>query len=163
MTSELPSSVSRKGRLSAEVRAQLRDVTSQISLLNHHVGDQLEIRAVDFECLDLVGRHGPLSPSALARLAGLHPATMTGVLDRLERGGWIMRERDAADRRAVRIRVVAERGARILGLYAGMNGSMARILAGYDEAELEVLADFLRRTAEAGRAAADELAAKTKS
>jgi hypothetical protein len=40
-----------------------------------------------------------------------------------------------------------------------MNTSMDRICAGYGETELELLADFLRRTADAGRNATDELAA----
>jgi len=35
---------------------------------------------------------------------------------------------------------------------------MDRICAGYGETELELLADFLRRTADAGRNATDELA-----
>jgi DNA-binding MarR family transcriptional regulator len=61
------------------------------------------------ECLDLIDRYGPLSPSALARRAGLHPATMTGVLDRLERDGWIVRERDPADRRGVLVQPVRSR------------------------------------------------------
>jgi hypothetical protein len=39
-----------------------------------------------------------------------------------------------------------------------MNSSMDQIIGGYDEAELELLAGFLRRTAESGRAAAQELA-----
>ena len=43
-------------------------------------------------------------------------------------------------------------------LYSGMNTSMDQICAGYTEAELELLADFLRRTADAGRSATDELA-----
>jgi hypothetical protein len=42
-------------------------------------------------------------------------------------------------------------------LYAGMNTSMDEICAGYDDAELEVIADFLGRTTNAGRAATDEL------
>jgi DNA-binding MarR family transcriptional regulator len=148
------------GRLGAEVRTHLRAATAQITLLGRHVGARLDIRDTDFECLDLIGRHGPLAPSALARLAGLHPATITGVLDRLEKGGWIVRERDTEDRRAVRVRAVPERGERVLGLYAGMNGSMAEILGGYGTEELAVIADFLRRTADAGRAAVAELAAK---
>ncbi|HEX4252145.1 MAG TPA: hypothetical protein VH008_30085 [Pseudonocardia sp.] len=42
-------------------------------------------------------------------------------------------------------------------LYAGMNRSMDEICAGYTEAELTVVADFLRRTAAAGHTAAEDL------
>ena len=45
-----------------------------------------------------------------------------------------------------------------MGLYSGMNASVDETCAGYGEAELELLADFLRRTADAGRGATDELA-----
>jgi len=114
---------------------------------------------VDLDCLDLISRHGPLSPSALARRAGLHPATITGILDRLERGGWVARDRDQADRRAVRVRALRGRGAEVLRLYSGMNASMDQICAGYTDKELALVADFLRRTAGAGRAATDALAA----
>ena len=148
----------RRRRLDREVRASLRDVSVQLSLLNHQVRGQLELKGTDLECLDLISRDGPLSPSALARRAGLHPATMTGILDRLERGGWIVRERDPADRRAVLIRAERGRGAEVLHLYAGMNSAMDQIIGGYDETQLELLASFLRQTAEAGRAAAEELA-----
>lgn len=130
----------------------------QLSLLNHRVGGRLELKDVDLDCLDLISSHGPVSPGALARRAGLHPATMTGILDRLERGGWVARERDPDDRRAVVIRVLPERSAELVRLYSGMNTSLDEICAGYGEAELELLADFLRRTADAGRDATDELA-----
>ena len=46
----------------------------------------------------------------------------------------------------------------VFRLYAGMNSSMDEVIAGYDEAELELIAGFLGRTAEAGQAAADDLA-----
>jgi hypothetical protein len=39
-----------------------------------------------------------------------------------------------------------------------MNASIDQICSGYTETELEVLADFLRRTASAGQAATDDLA-----
>src|SRR5882757_139590 len=113
----------RRRRLDREVRASLRDVSVQLSLLNHQVRGQLELKGTDLECLDLISREGPLSPSVLARRAGLHPATMTGILDRLERGGWIARERDPADRRAVVVRAVRDRNAELIGLYSGMNAS----------------------------------------
>ena len=96
---------------------------------------------MDLDCLDLISRHGPLSPTALARRAGLHPATVTGILDRLERGGWVARDRDQADRRAVTVRALRDRGAEVLRLYSGMNASMDQICAGYTDTELELLAD----------------------
>jgi len=84
---------------------------------------------------------------------------MTGILDRLERGGWVVRERDPNDRRAVVVRVRRDRGAKLFRLYAGMNTSMDQICAGYSDDQLELLADFLRRTTDAGQTATDELAA----
>lgn len=149
----------RRRRLTNTIKESLRELTVQLSLLNHHVGAHVELKDVDIDCLDLIGRHGPLSPSALARRAGLHPATMTGILDRLQRGGWIVRERDpvAADRRAVMVRALRDRGGELFRLYSGMNSSMDGILGDYSDAELAVIADFVRRTTAAGETATAEL------
>src|SRR6266511_3109265 len=84
----------RRRRWAAAIGKFLRELAIQLSLLNHQIGAQLDLQDVDIDCLDLIDRLGPLSPSALARLAGLHPATITGIVDRLERGGWVVRERD---------------------------------------------------------------------
>ena len=140
------------------IKRSLRDLSNQISLLNHQVSGRLDLKDVDLDCLDLISQHGPLSPTAIARWAGLHPATMTGILDRLERQGWIARERDAADRRAVLIRALPDRAKELFGLYAGMDGSLDAICDGYDEAQLEVIADFLGRATTAGHRATAELA-----
>ena len=148
----------RRRRLTRAIKESLRELSNQLSLLNHHVGAQVELRDVDLDCLELINRHGPLNPSALARHAGLHPATMTGILDRLERGGWIAHDRDPGDRRAVVVRVLRDRGGELYRLYAGMNASLDRICAGYSDDQLELLADFLRRTTDAGRSATEELA-----
>jgi DNA-binding MarR family transcriptional regulator len=145
-------------RLTTEIRDSLRELGNQLALLNHHVVARLELKDVDLDCLNLIEGHGPLSPSAVARRAGLHPATMTGILDRLERGGWVARDRDPADRRVVLVRALPERNGDLMRLYSGMSGAMNKLLAGYGDTELTLIADFLRRTANAGRNAAEELA-----
>jgi DNA-binding MarR family transcriptional regulator len=150
--------ISGRRKSTAAIRASLRELGLQLSLLNHRVSARLELRGADLECLDVLSRLGPLGPGALARTVGLHPATMTGVLDRLERAGWVVRERDPSDRRGVVVRAVRERGAELAGMYAGMNASMTKLCAGYDETELAVIADFLAKTTTAGRAATDDLA-----
>ena len=154
----ISSTDSDRQRLTASIKQSLRALSIQLSLLNHQVGAHAGLNDVDLDCLDLVARHGPLSASALAQRAALHPATMTGILDRLERGGWVVRERDPSDRRAVVVRALRDRNAELVRLYAGMNSSMNEICAGYDDAQLEVLADFLRRTVDAGREATEKLA-----
>lgn len=93
-------------RTSAAIKESLRELSVQLSLFNHQLSAHVDLRDIDLDCLDLIKRHGPLSPSALARRAGLHAATMTGILDRLEKGGWIVRERDPVDRRAVVLRAL---------------------------------------------------------
>lgn len=142
-----------KRRLSIAVRESLRELGVQLNLLNRQVSARAGLKDVDLECLDLIGRHSPISPSALAKLAGLHPATLTGILDRLEKGGWVERSRDPADRRAVLLRSVRERNAEIFQLYAGMTGAVDELCGGYSEEELKVIADFLTRTTTAGRTA----------
>ena len=141
----------------ATIRDALRDMRNQLSTLNHRVGVRLELKGAELDCLDLIARFGPINPSALARQADIHPATLTGILDRLERGGWIARERETSDRRGVVVRMPEERIEAVLGLYAGMNARIGQICAAYTPAELELLAGFLRRMAEAGRQATEEL------
>jgi DNA-binding MarR family transcriptional regulator len=145
----------RRRQTTVVIKDSMRDLRIQLARLQHSVGTRLELRDTDLDCLDLIGRHGPLGPSALARLAGVHPATLTGILDRLERGGWIARDRHPADRRAVTIHINRDRAAEVFNQYAGMNAALDRICAGYDTAQLDVLADFLRRATEAGRTATD--------
>jgi DNA-binding MarR family transcriptional regulator len=158
VTPERTDAIRRRQRSTAEIREALRELRIQLSLLNYRVGSQLELKDVDLDCIDIIDAYGPLSPTALARRAGLHPATMTGILDRLERGGWIARERDPSDRRAVVVRTLRDRYAELMRLYGGMNRSMNKILADYSDSELQLIADFMRRTVDAGRNATDELA-----
>ncbi|KRC47016.1 MarR family transcriptional regulator [Leifsonia sp. Root227] len=142
-------------RAAAAVKQSLRDLRVQLSTLNHQVGVAAELRDTDLDCLDLISNDGPLSPSALARLAGLHPATLTGILDRLEKGGWIARDRDPADRRSVLLRALPDRSRDMFRLYAGMNARMDDLCAGYDTEQLELIGDFLQRATRAGRDAAE--------
>jgi DNA-binding MarR family transcriptional regulator len=148
----------RRRQLTVAIKQTLRELRLQLSLLNLHVGAHLDLKDVDLDCLDLIGMHGPLSPTALARRASLHPATITGILDRLEHGGWVARERDPSDRRAVLVRALHGRNGQLMRLYSGMNTSMDEICAAYKDTELELVADFLRRATDAGRSATDSLA-----
>lgn len=142
----------------AEAKRHLRDLRIELALLNHRIGARAEIRDADLDSLDLIARHGPISPTALARRTGVHLATMTGILDRLEKGGWIARVRVEHDRRAVLISAVPDRQRRIFELYGGMNDSLDAIFQDYSDDQVDLIAQFLSRCAEAGQSATHQLA-----
>jgi DNA-binding MarR family transcriptional regulator len=63
--------------------------------------------------LRLLRTQPTLSARELSALVFLHPSTVTGILQRLEKKGLVVRERDAADNRRVNLTVPA-RAARIV-------------------------------------------------
>jgi DNA-binding MarR family transcriptional regulator len=140
--------------LTREIQTLLRDLISRLHQLNDAVGERIDLRAGDIEILDLVARHGPMSPSEVSASTGIHPATLTGVVDRLERAGWLSRVPDPDDRRRVRLEARRERGAELVRLYAPMNRSLTEICAALSTDQLTVVRDFLRDAAAAGADAA---------
>ncbi|QGR18671.1 MarR family winged helix-turn-helix transcriptional regulator [Stygiolobus azoricus] len=56
---------------------------------------------------------GEKNVTSLAKLVDVNKSTMVEVLDKLDRMGYIIRERDAEDRRVVRVRIT-ESGEKIL-------------------------------------------------
>src|SRR5580692_12971961 len=67
---------------------------------------KLKLSRTDMRCLDLIGRHGPLTAGRLAQEAGLTTGAVTFILDRLEAAGMVTRRRDTEDRRRVWVELV---------------------------------------------------------
>ena len=61
---------------------------------------------------------------ALADELGLVPSTLTGVLDRLVEAGWLVRESDPEDRRAVVMKATAKMGELLEGIQEGDLGKL---------------------------------------
>jgi DNA-binding MarR family transcriptional regulator len=135
--------MSERAELIQQVRLELRSLGAALGRLNDTVGSAVELKGGDVELLDRIARFGPASPSDLAEALGIHPATMTGILDRLEAGGWIIRERDRDDRRKVSLRVLRTRAPELVRLYSPMNNAIGDICEQMTTDQLGAVHDFL--------------------
>jgi len=107
--------------------------------------EEMQLTPVQIHAVFWLGHDGPLAMGELARRVGTTEKTLTGVVDRLEREGYVQRERDAADRRLVRVRL-SQRGEdayrRIDGL---VNDKVAELLALLDPPERRALFRILEK------------------
>jgi DNA-binding MarR family transcriptional regulator len=71
--------------------------------------ERLGVSPSDFDALLLIDATGPLTAGRIADATALTTGAITGLIDRLERAGWVQRTRHEADRRQVLIELAPER------------------------------------------------------
>jgi DNA-binding MarR family transcriptional regulator len=117
-------------------------------MFHQAVADRLGLNPTDHKCLDLVHRAGGATAGDLAEWTGLTTGAITGLIDRLERAGFVRREDHPGDRRKVVVRVVPERLADVARLFRSLSEGMTELCGRYSEAELRVIADYMSRSAD---------------
>jgi DNA-binding MarR family transcriptional regulator len=78
----------------------------------------------------------------IAELLGLSTGAVTGVIDRLERAGYVRRVRDPHDRRKVLVEVTLNDPQRFGLLFKGLSEMMARVLSHYTPEQRELLYEY---------------------
>jgi DNA-binding MarR family transcriptional regulator len=134
-------------------------VQSEATVMFHAiVAAKQGLTATEEKALDLLDRSGPLTAGELARRTGLAPASVTGLIDRLERKGFVRRVPNPSDRRSVLVEVETERVfASMAPLFADWVRSLEELFAGYSDEQLETILDFLTEAARRQRQAAIDL------
>ena len=111
-------------------------------------------------CCRREGQDSKLSPAALAERTGVTRATMTGLVDTLERDGLVRRAPDTADRRMTTVEITPRGEMRLMGVLPNHFRQMAWLMAPLSESErktlVTLLTKLLRRAAEPGDLVAAE-------
>jgi len=89
--------------------------------------------------------NGPRTPAELADAAGVTRATMTGLIDTLERDGLVRREPDPVDRRMMSVRLTAKAETYLKQMLPGHFQTMARLMAPLSESERKTLVRLLTK------------------
>lgn len=132
-----------KRRQIEAILATLRVIDGDMDRLDEAAAARLGISRSDFRCLDILSRGRALTPGQLASETGLTTGAITALLDRLERVGYVTRQRDLHDRRRVLI-VPSERSTReVWPIFRGVARAATRILSRFSAGELKSIARFL--------------------
>jgi DNA-binding MarR family transcriptional regulator len=116
---------------------------SLATLHNHAVADYIGLHQTDQECIDLLDWTGPITAGEIGHHLGLSSGAVTGLVDRLESGGWVRRERDPHDRRRVFVHVSNQRGADLWRLYQPLAEAIEAYRDNLDARDLRVVVEFL--------------------
>ena len=125
-----------------ELEHAMRRSSAQGVLYGQAVASVAGISNSDLECMDILYLAGRVTAGRLAEVTGLTTGAITGVVDRLEKAGFVRRKRDETDRRKVFITNVPEAAARIARFYDPMHDAMMKVLSSYSEDELRLLLRF---------------------
>lgn len=117
----------------------------------------LDLHPTDYKTMSILERLGPMSAGEIAQHTGLATASVTNLVDRLERKGFVRRAHDPIDRRRVMVEPVAERVTEARRRFTSARQSLARLYDKYPDEDLAVIADFLARNAERLRAETKKL------
>lgn len=133
-----------------EITKWARELNSRIIMLHHAIGERMGLSATEHKAADILRRFGPMTAGELADQTGLTTGAVTGLVDRLEREGFVKREHDRKDRRRVIIKPV-ERGKyeEVQNLFTPILESMTHLYDQYSDAERKIIADFALKAAEA--------------
>jgi DNA-binding MarR family transcriptional regulator len=128
-----------------------REFATAVVVFHEAVGRLLGLSAVERKCIDVLRRLGPVTAGTIAEHTGLTTGAVTGLMDRLEKAGYVRRERDRNDRRKVVVQLLPneEMDALLAAAFGPFGDDMAKIAANYSVAERRVIADWIARTTEA--------------
>jgi DNA-binding MarR family transcriptional regulator len=97
--------------------------------------------------LDLIDRFGPMTAGELSARSGLAPASVTGLLGRLERKGFARRIPNPQDRRSVLVELVYSRMATMGPHFLELGRALHQLYDSFDETELRAIARFMAEAA----------------
>jgi len=136
----------KREELLREFEEESRKSTLDGVYLFQAVAERSGMNLTDLQCVAILASTGPITAGQLAETMRLTTGAVTGVINLMERAGYVRREKDPADGRRVVIQPVPEELARVgAGLFISQGEEVEDLMSGYDDRDLALLLDFMRR------------------
>lgn len=129
-----------------QVGLAVRHMGAQSVITRRTVADRFGLNMTDLEVLYLIFLRHEASAGELAQATGLSSGSVTALVERLERAGYVERGADVQDRRRVIVRMRAGAPDPIRAIYLNMQRQMFDLWSGYSDRDLAVITDFMTRS-----------------
>lgn len=127
------------------VMDRLRELAASCDALMNAMSPRMRMNHTDMLTLDLLGLEHTMTAGRLAGRLKLTTGAITGVLDRLEQAGHVVRGRDAADRRKVLVQLTAEARRSGLSAFRPLAEDFLEVIDQYSDGELKTIERFIGR------------------
>jgi DNA-binding MarR family transcriptional regulator len=133
--------------LVAELLLRSQLLSTETVMFHTAIAEQGGLSTVESKVLDYVTRLGPLTPKELAGYSGLAPASITALVDRLERKGVVNRTPHPGDRRKVLVRIDPVSVERSAPLWDHIVEKTRALADEYTDEQLQTVIGFIERAA----------------
>ncbi|KWW21881.1 MarR family transcriptional regulator [Peribacillus simplex] len=121
----------------------MRGLGTRTILYQQNVATSLGLYNHDFISVDILRETGPITAGELAKKTGLTTGSITALVDRLEKFGYVRRQNDPNDRRRVIIVPEYEDKEEVYNTYLPLHNEMVKLVSSYTPEELELITTFL--------------------
>lgn len=137
----------RPAATAAQALAAMDDLIATSMVGQQEMAQRLGLNVTDLTCFAYVIQAGEnlLTAGDLATRVHVTTGAVTGILNRLERAGYVTRRADPQDRRRVRVAAVPSAVARVHALYEPYYARLNTLFADYSPTEIAVLTDWFTR------------------
>jgi DNA-binding MarR family transcriptional regulator len=141
----------------------MRGLGTRTVVYQQNVAASLGLYNNDFLSVDILREKGPITAGELSKLTGLATGSVTALIDRLEKNGYVRRQNDPNDRRKVIIVPLYENKEDVIDTYMPLHTAMVKLAASYTDEELALISQFLGKASTVLDEQIDHLSSTTRS
>jgi len=132
---------------------KFREMSTETIMFHEVVADELGLYITDHKCLDIIHRFGAMPAGRLGEMTGLSTGAVTGMIDRLEKAGYVKRANDPKDRRKTIVEPIRNKKLekQIEMIFTPLHERMHKFLSSYSDSELTFLLDAMTKLIEQTR------------
>src|SRR5919112_479713 len=126
---------------------KFREMSTEAVMFHQAVADELGLYITDHKCMDIIHRFGAMPAGRLGEMTGLTTGAITGMIDRLEKAGYVRRTNDPKDRRKTIVEPIKNKKLekKIEMIFTPLHEKMHGFLSSYSDSELGFLLDSMTK------------------